>query len=126
VWFTLIFLGPIGWLVLLAVSLSSRKYLEGWVPYTHDVARRRREVLRFGLIAGAAIIVAVLVLATQFGSGLLAGMALVLLVAGLVVLAIAQRREPSVELDASGRWVTLKRVHPAFEHAVEKQYIPNV
>lgn len=125
VWFILILLGPVGWLVLLAVSLSSRNYLEGWVPYSHEVARRRREMWRSGLIAGIVTIVGLLVLAGQFGSGLLGGIAVALLVAGLVVLAISERREPSIELDASGRWVTLKRVHPAFQHAVERHYTPS-
>lgn len=124
VWWLLVLLGPIGWLVLLAVINSSRSYVEGWLPYSHAEARRRRAMWRSSLIWFGATIVGLLLLSAGLNSGLLGGVAVVVLVAGLVTLAIRQRGEPLVSLDASGRWVTFNRVHPAFVTAVEEQYVP--
>jgi hypothetical protein len=46
----------------------------------------------------------------------------VLLLGGTAVLvngALARRRLIGIDLDASGRWVTLRRVHPAFAAACD-------
>ncbi len=121
----LIFLGPVGWIVLLfcAWSGSSSGVLTVRLPYSdaavdHEWRLRR---IRFRA-AGLALL--------GFGFGLAlhnepatavlaaaaAGLVLVSLLAHLRLLTV----RVGVNLDASHRWVTLTHVHPDFVRAVER------
>lgn len=124
IWFVLILFGPVGWLVLLAVSFSSRNYLEGWLPYEHREARRRHQAWKFGLIWSAVAIGGLLLLGAGLKSGIFVVLAVAVLVVGLIALVVSQHREPEIRLDASGRWVTIRRVHPSFAAAIEREYSP--
>lgn len=114
----LLFLGPVGWLIALVVSLGPGNHIEGWLPFHHGVARRlrARRWQHFGLGVGSAAVLLVLAWLTE--SGIFFGLAIGSVVAAMVLVAIDLRREPSIALDASGRWVTLSRVDPRFAAAV--------
>jgi len=126
----LLFFGPLGWLVLVVVALSRRRStLTVRIPYS-DVelggyVRTARRTVHLAIGTGAAL---VLVAAAHFGqvltdapTAMLVAIA-VLLLGGTAVLvngALARRRLIGIDLDASGRWVTLRRVHPAFAAACD-------
>jgi hypothetical protein len=133
--FLLIFLGPIGWIVLLAVLAfggSARQFMVR-LPYTYDGLRRERARFRvavaaaFVMVASAVAWVVALAgptprsntretLLVLFGVVALGAMA-----ATFVLACVFSYGRPGIELDASGRWVTLRRVHPAFVDACEEQ-----
>lgn len=125
-WLLLIFLGPVGWgLLLVGALLESRGKTEGLLPILPEVAQQRR---RSGMMSiGLFVLVLVglffgffvqapdwwLPIAPLFAATVVVAVALLirsLLVAG---------RFPRAELDGSRRWVTISRVHPAFVAAVE-------
>lgn len=119
-WLLLIFLGPVGWIILLALAWSSGSYLSGWLPYSHDEASARRERRRLVLIGALIVTAGCLALAYLLWSGIMVGVAVAALIAALVVLAVLDRDEPRLSLDATRRWVTIGRVHPHFEDAVSR------
>ena len=45
--------------------------------------------------------------------------ALMMILGGLVAYLVIETRSPRVRLDGSRRWVTISRVHPAFDAAVK-------
>lgn len=123
----LVLAGPLGWLglVLVASVRGTRgDILTVQVPLSETAYQRRlaaRSLRRRAMAIGA--IGSLIVLLTLRGLGSPARLALVGVVAVTVLMAfgaflLAERRlrseQVDVELDASRRWVTLSRVHPAF------------
>lgn len=126
----LVFFGPLGWLVLLLVAASRRRStLTVRIPYASDrldtYVRTARRTIHLALGTGAGLL---LVVAAHYGkvftapaASMIAGLA-VLVVGGIAVIVngtIARRMLVGISLDASGRWVTLRQVHPAFAAACE-------
>jgi hypothetical protein len=129
----LIFFGPIGWIVLLAVLAfgGSARDLVVRLPYTRHELQRERARCRAAVVSGLVMVgsaVAWFVAVTGptprsnvretlmllFGAG-----AIVAAVATAVLGYRCSALRPMIELDASGRWVTLRRVHPAFADACD-------
>lgn len=126
----LVLAGPLGWLglVLVASVRGSRgDILTVQVPLSEIAYQRRlaaRSLRRRAMAIGATG--SVIVLLNLRGLGSPARLALMGVVAITVLMAfgaflLAGRRlrseQVDVELDASRRWVTLRRVHPAFVEA---------
>ena len=124
-WYVLILLGPIGWLILLAVVIGShRSTLTGSIPMTQTAYQRIAPPRWWPYVAAGAGVGGIGSLATgYFAPAEMLGAALtgslVCLTAWLAIRALRDRRAPSVALDASRRWVTLRGVHPAFAAAVD-------
>jgi hypothetical protein len=131
--FLLIFLGPIGWIVLLAVLAfggSSRQFMVR-LPYTQEGLRRERARLRAAVTAGILMLASAVAWFvalvgptprsnTRETLMLLFGFVALGAACATVVLGwVYSSARPGIELDASGRWVTLRRVHPAFADACE-------
>jgi hypothetical protein len=123
-----LFFGPPGWLLLLLVAASRRRSnLTVRLPYSAEVLGWYASAVRqmFWCIAVAiAALVACLAAAAVipiFPAGSLAFIASVIVLAGAVAVAIfrwrAHRLLVVLSLDASGRWLTLHKVHPAFADA---------
>jgi hypothetical protein len=122
----LVFAGPPGWLVLLLLAArNDGEQLAVELPYSDEAyerlrgTRRSRNVAVFVGVFGA---VGLLLLTAwaQLGTG---GFALILgaVVGALIAIGVAEdrlaRATVDVQLDASRRWVTLRRVHPTFAAA---------
>jgi hypothetical protein len=119
----LFLLGPIGVVALILVSVfgHAQEYLTVRLPYTQAAWDHERRIRRswIAMIFGgaAALIIALLaggplrLLWVTAGLGLLLG--------GFLVWSFSYFEDVGVSLDASRRWVTLTRVHPAFARAVE-------
>jgi hypothetical protein len=125
----LVLTGPLGWIILLfLLSRRGGETLSVQVPMSDgaydELRAERRRRNRVGIGGGAAIVLALVAptLSTemQLQPVLLVGAA-VLLVAFVVLGWTADRKTVGVALDASRRWVTLSRVHPAFVTAAEVQ-----
>ncbi|HEU4320272.1 MAG TPA: hypothetical protein VFS66_09340 [Acidimicrobiia bacterium] len=117
----LLFLGPIGWLILLLFSFAPGNYIEGWLPFTHEIATRQRRdrwrIFAFG-VGGA---LAMLLAASLTGSQVFVALAIGAVLLTMVLVAISLRNEPRLSLDASRRWLTIRGVHPRFASAVEER-----
>jgi hypothetical protein len=128
----LLFLGPAGWGVFLlwCVFGAPRERLDVTLPWTEaahlgvDALRRRHRVAMGMAAVGGAALIAVLVV--PVGSASMAAQVLAATVAVATVVAAAAairakqqiwKRAPTVDLDASRRWVTLGNVDPAFARA---------
>ncbi len=128
----LVFLGPIGWVVLamLLVGAGRREVLTVRLPYSeaavdHEMGIRRLR-FRSALIVAGAVLGMVLVGVTgrmtpdRFDlCSFLVSMAALFSAVQHVRLV---RLRVGVDLDASRRWVTLSGVHPEFARAVEGQH----
>jgi hypothetical protein len=126
--FLLLFLGPIGWiaLVLVLVFGGSARQLVVRLPYTRDGLDAERRRFRVAVVAGLVMVASMVGwFATFVGPTprsnvretlmLLCGAVAIGAVVTTVVLAIRYSlARPGIELDASGRWVTLRHVSPAF------------
>jgi hypothetical protein len=118
----LVLLGPIGWILLVVVAASSRRsVLTVRLPYSEAAVDRE---LRLSRQRGIAIAVAVVLgfaalvrLASIPGLVWWGGAIAAVAVAAVIHVRLKQA-EVGIRLDASGRWVTLSRVHPGFAHAV--------
>jgi hypothetical protein len=121
----LVLAGPIGWLGLAVIALSRSgqgEVLTVRLPHSEAAYGRWRGAKRQrGLGMGAVVVgFALVVLAQLFGTVdlPLAVVAVAVLVWGLGVVIYGSirmgRQSIGVELDASRRWVTLRRVHPRF------------
>lgn len=131
----LLFFGPLGWLVLLLVAAARRRRtLTVRIPYSDQeldrYVRTARRTVHLALGTGALLLAC---LAAGFGLALSDPAPLV--AAGLVVLGVggiavivngtlARRLVVGIDLDASGRWVTLSGVHPAFAAACDTRPTP--
>ena len=122
--FLLIFLGPIGWIVLIALS-GRTSFLTVRLPMSHSalsVDRRLRRVRMIAaLVALGAGVSAVLVRAERMLMPPLAIAACVAAVVAVIYTIRVSLNTVGIELDASGRWVTLRRVHPNFARAVAER-----
>ena len=130
----LIFLGPIGWIAFLAVSFATRsRDLLVRLPYSQDALNAERGQYRAAVIAGAATVVAGVGALVSLAPGTarsnvretIGGLFLAMMAAAFIAaVAFAVRykaRRPRIELDASGRWVTLRNVAPGFSDAVTER-----
>ena len=118
-WFLAPFLGAIGWLALALAFAGTREVLEGWLPYSHDEARRRRSQ-RMTIAAGGVFgSIGALLLHIVFPSDLLIWLAALAVVGSVVAFVVMSTGEPRIGVDPSRRWVTIDRCHPSFAAAVE-------
>jgi hypothetical protein len=128
----LIFLGPIGWILLIALSaLSSGRRFMVRLPYTYAAITRERARLMAALAAGGVLVASLIMWAVAMTGPtprsnvretlvlLCVGVAIAAAVTTLVLGVRCSLARPRIELDASGRWVTLSRVDPAFAAACE-------
>jgi hypothetical protein len=119
----LVFLGPPGWLALLIVAMlgQAQETLTVRLPYTQAAWDHERSVRRSWIamvLGGAAVLLVALVAAGPLRLvWFTAGLAFVL--GGFLVWSFSYFEDVGVSLDASRRWVTLSRVHPAFARAAE-------
>ncbi len=133
----LIFLGPVGWIVLAVLAATSRtRDLTVRLPYSRAGLEREASDFRTALVAGAVMVAAgavTLLLVVNNRDGwsavaqaialLAAGTALVAAVATVAFAARYSGRRPGIDLDASGRWVTLRGVDRAFAAAVRDEQV---
>ena len=126
----LIFLGPVGWIALVALAAfgSGRRFTVR-LPYTHAALRHEQTQLRAAVVAGLVLAASVITwIVAMAGPSprsnvretlvlLLGVTAIVALIATLTFAARYSMARPGIDLDASGRWVTLSGVHPAFASA---------
>jgi len=121
----LLFLGPLGWIVLLLVSLTSKhEVLTVRLPYSTFAADHERRLVLTRRVAIFSAIGFALLLGLQVVP-LLAPLWAIATVAGCAATVVAQVRlalwRVRVRLDASRRWVTLDNVHPLFAEALAHQ-----
>jgi hypothetical protein len=127
----LVLLGPIGWIVLLYLSLAGKGGLTGRLPFSEFAYRRLMVAQRMQTVwIVAAIVVGLLALlglavysSTRSSGSAAAAIALGAATLGAVVKVALQTREVRwaevhLVLDDSYRWVTIKGVHPDFAAAV--------
>jgi hypothetical protein len=123
----LVLLGPIGWFVLLYLSLAGRGGVTGRLPFSEFAYRRLVVAQRMQTVwIVAAIVVGLLAfvgLAIHSPASMAAAIALGAATVGAVVKVALQTRqvrraEVHLVLDASRRWVTIHGVHPDFAAAV--------
>ncbi len=126
----LLFLGPVGWVILLVLAARDHgerltvKLPISEAAYQRQVAATRDRNLKVApsFVAG----LAVLVLAAVLGLDPVVWFAGVAVLAVGVVLSLVgehriEQTKVGLELDASRRWLTVTRVHPAFVEAVAEQ-----
>lgn len=126
-WLAVLF-GPIGWLILVLVASSRRRSnLTVRLPYSTQVVGWYTSAVREmfwcigGTVAGIGLCAASVV-AIPIVEGFTAWIAATAVLAvGVVATTVCRWRSlrllVGLSLDASGRWVTLHRVHPAFAEA---------
>ncbi len=136
----LLILGPIGWFVLVALSLfgaTGAEHLTVQVPWSVDTQdrivalRRRRRIAWTAATLGVVGLFASIVvgarevggtpMVTQVVAVTLAVTAVAAIVDALVTEWRLGREAVKVSIDASRRWVTLGNVHPAFVQAVRAE-----
>jgi hypothetical protein len=120
----LVFLGPLGWLLLLMIAVFHRReVLTVRVPMSRAASEAERDLRRARLLAWV-------VAAGAFGAGfarlllvpvpIWMGIAVAAAFVAVVIHVALQFRQVDVRLDASRRWVTLRGVHPNFVAAVHQ------
>jgi hypothetical protein len=122
----LVFLGPVGWILLLVLAAVARgggEVLTVELPWSETAYRRAvhaRRYRRTGALATVVLATVALVVHSHPApaSGLLVFCLVALATAALAVTVVATVRLAR-ERDASRRWVTIGRVHPAFAQAVQ-------
>jgi hypothetical protein len=123
-WLLLLFVGPVGWIILLLGS-SAERY-EVLLPVSDGTRRRWRELRRDRRIAvSLTVVVSGLcgLLARWYGD-LRAGPVVVIGAGVLVVFGTHWRLGHAgvdLSLDGSRRWLTITNVHPAFAAAVRER-----
>lgn len=122
----LVLAGPLGWIVLLLLSMrDTGERLTVALPYSvaaHDRYSAARRLRNVALAAGALGGLALLLLSTWAQLGAAGALLVGITVVATVVVAVVGewrmgRAGVGVELDASRRWVTLTGVHPSFSAA---------
>ncbi len=128
----LVFLGPVGWLVLaiLALTRSSGEVLSVTLPCSEQAHRRQVRTRRnetAGLAVTVALVIAEIVVfvSRPMFAGLWALLVAVGIFAALAVTFLAAlrlaRTEVRVSLDGSRRWVTIANAHATFVFAAWEQ-----
>jgi hypothetical protein len=121
----LVFLGPVGWIVLLVLALTlGREVLTVRLPYTEAAVDRELNLIRFRILAFVASVGlagAGLLGISPFARAVWFGAAAAAFVVAVALSAAVSWVKVDVRLDASRRWVTLRGVHPAFAEAVRAQ-----
>ena len=122
-WFSwiLILFGPIGWIALIALSAIGNKTLTVRIPMSHAAINHERALRRVRLAAALATIVAVasaFAIDQQPGRGAFVVASFAAFAVTIVFHFRVQFALVDVDLDASGRWVTLRGVHRDFADAV--------
>ena len=136
-WVLLVFLGPIGWVGLaILVALGRRtNRVSGLLPVSDDALARynavvtmSRRAMAFAIatIIGAIAWYIAVAEATSdryqwvaIGAGVLVGVSLLVALGSSIV---APLRWIDLELDGSGRWVTVRRASPMFGRALVESY----
>jgi hypothetical protein len=123
----LIFLGPPGWIGLFIMTAIIRGGVTGKLPFC-EFAYRRLIILQrmqtvwfvaFGVLGLLALAGALVHRATYAAGAIALGAAAVAaLIKAVVETRRLRRAEVHLELDTSGRWVTISGVHPDFAAAV--------
>jgi len=118
----LVFLGPLGWVVLLVLAASRRREtLTVRLPYSASAVDREFRFVRvrfMGALGTVGFTIAALVLASPLKEFAAAAAVVAFTVATIVHVRLAFVRI-IIRLDASRRWVTLSGVHSGFATAVE-------
>ena len=121
-WFILILFPLIGWLILAAVLAAGRRsYLTGTLALSEAAYRGLRRARRTAMLVAGGGVVLLLIAATglfDIVDGVAVVVALTMVIGGLIAYWAIETRSPQVRLDASRRWVTIRRVHPDFVAAV--------
>lgn len=125
----LLFLGPPGWIVALVLLLMSSggETLTVRLPYHPDEFARDRRLrnLKWTAVTVAAVsVVGAFALVGTGPGGVWVAIGLAALGVLLVLMAWQRFDDIGFELDASRRWVTFRRVHPAFIDAVQANAQP--
>lgn len=119
----LVFLGPVGWLVLIVLAATSRpEVLTVRVPMSAAAVARAQHLRRRGVVAALACPALLLGALLQLDPVPVAAWLVAAAVAAVVAVAFGATvlwTRVGVDLDASRRWVTLSRVHPEFAAAVQ-------
>ena len=132
----LVLFGPPGWLGLIVIAVMRRpsEVLTVELPFSEEAyllhRRARRMQHAWFLVAGGLAVLALIAYREVQTGGAHAGVLLVICALGAILVGLLEWRRArsstvGVELDASHRWVTLTRVHPAFERAVNESDAPN-
>lgn len=128
----LIFLGPFGWMFLIAalVFSGSSRQLVVRLPYSYAAVDQERREFRAAVVAGVAMVgsaVAMVIALTgptprsQVRETVIYVLITATICAAIATFAFALRyssHRPGIELDASGRWVNLTGVHPNFARVI--------
>ncbi len=120
-WMLLLLLPPLGWLAFFLVMIGHRQSsLTGHLPLSDDawadITRLRR--MSVAAAVGGFLGLLLAMLAPEVFVPVILALALSAMVGGLLTYLRSRARLPGIELDASGRWVSLQGVHPAFAIAV--------
>lgn len=124
--FLLILFGPIGWIALIVLSIVGNKTLTVRLPMCFAAINHERMLRRVRMAAALATIAAIagaIAVDQQPGRGGFVLLAAVSFAITIVFHVRIQFAIVDVELDASGRWVTLLGVHPAFARAVANRVV---
>jgi hypothetical protein len=129
-WLFLVLFGPVGWIALVVLTAVARRpgRVSGILPMTAEAVQRYDAVVRVSqramIVAGAAL-AAWIGLLVWSGDGF--GNPVIIALSGLVVVGAivavgaaiaAPFRWIDLELDGSGRWVTITRAHPDYAGAL--------
>ena len=118
----LVFLGPVGWVVLLVILTRGQERLSGSVPMSDEAAQTIVNRLRVRnllvVLVAASVVLALLLPAGRVGLLLLAVGSCLAAAGAHIAADLASVR---MDLDGSRRWVTLWAVHPEFVAAVENR-----
>lgn len=122
----LLFFGPPGWVIFMALALFGRDRLTVVLPFSRAMLDEIRHLtLIRNVLAGAVglALVAAVALPKVFSTAPAVGIVLLLtaVMATMVVQLRLAMREVDVILDASGRWVTLRGVSESFAREVKAQ-----
>ena len=130
--FLLIFLGPLGWMFLIVSMVfngRSRQLLVR-LPYSHHGLAREQSEFRAAVVSGAAMVASAIAMVIALTGPtprsqvretvvfLLVGATLLAAVSTIALGIRYSLHRPGIELDASGRWVTLRGIHPNFARAI--------
>jgi hypothetical protein len=130
----LLLLGPLGWICLfiIAIVLPSTRSVTGRLPFSEFayrrlvIAQRMRRIWIGATVVTGVLGFVVLVLSSGSSASVATSVALGAVALGSLVKAGLESRQArlalvQLQLDGSGRWVTIYGVHPDFASAVALQ-----